>query len=220
MGNYSHLYATRNGASQCRIHWDQCRPLHTYQLVGLQKIGLEMTLEELGHTLDDTKLIGYLEPDYISDLREICRHMSVTGEPCTPRLYFDYEGWSELYYLEFHPGTDVVLMGIYPNQHAGFPEPPEDDASETAEELYTKHYDQALEDLHQRAMEDVKGWKIDPLIEEDEDAPGSAITIMCMIQGISPHDSQAVKTYLQSLPPEKARKLMNMRASELIQQPK
>lgn len=211
MGNYSHLYATRNGASTCRIHWDRCQLKSWLSLFPLSiNPPPPQTLEELGRRLDDHKVIGYLDEGYISDLRELSLHGLVCeGEHCFPRLYFDHEGDDDLYYLEFHPGTDVVILAWYPNRHEGFPTYPEDT---TKESLYEQQYQEAMKRLHDESLDNAMGWRTQQLKQEDVDAPGSAVDLMCLIQGINPKDRQV---YLDSLPSDKSAQLIKMRASEL-----
>lgn len=216
MGNFSYLYATRNGASKCTIVWNQCKPFKTYLLHELQEKGVTMTLEELGHHLDDTKLIGYLNADYINDLCELSFHLFCGGEPCMPRLYFDYEGWDDLYYLEFHPGTYVVLEGVYHPDDSIFPKCPDDDDDTKIWAQYERKREEVTKHLHETAMDHVEGWKISQLKEVDDDGPGSALAFMCIIQGISPHDTKGVQNYLKNLQPEIAQKLVKMRSSDLL----
>jgi hypothetical protein len=215
MGNYSYLYATSNGAKKCKIHWELCKPFKTWLLNDLRESGTIKTLDELGHTLTDTKLIGYLDNEYIHDLCELSMHLECDDELSTPRLYFDYEGWYELYYIEFHPSKDIVFMGVYRNDHENFPQYPETENDEDVE-TYEKQYDEAIKALHNKAMDDVNGWQTRQLKEENVDAPGSALSVLCMMQGISPYDTKAVLKYLNSLPREKANQVLGMRVSDLL----
>lgn len=126
MGNYSYFIVSVNGASICKIDWDNCNfaveteHSECYHITWLKKnlvsLGVDKrpeTLEELAKSFDDHKLFGYLDNGYIEAFREVCRHlvMPPTVGKMFPRIYFEEEGFDRIHYLEFHPGTDVVLWG-------------------------------------------------------------------------------------------------------------
>ena len=125
-----------NGADECKIDWDGChfvedeKHSEEYHITMLkddyENLGLEKrpeTLHEVGQTLHERKFIGYLDDGYIRALQELCRHLkpAPSREKSFPRLYYEYEGFSTLHYFEFHPGTDVIIWGIYKFDEEEFP---------------------------------------------------------------------------------------------------
>lgn len=217
MGNYSYLFATGNGAKRCKIVWSKCKPLKQWILKELQEKNKNMTLARFAKKLHDTKFISYLDNEYITDLIEINKHLELKDkkEYYTPRLYFDYEGWNDLYYIEFHPGTEKIFQGVYHYFEEELPKFP-NDATEEDEELYEQQRKIVIDKIHQRAMSDNNGWKVIQLTLNNEEENGSVLSLMCMLQGISPHDEKCVLNYLNRLPPEKAYNLLNMKTSDLF----
>src|SRR3989338_9384646 len=113
MGNLSWLFATRNGANKCKIDWSKCPELNRYGACILEEMRTEnssSTLQEIAEAFDDSKLFGYLTAQFIKDLITVNKLLT-GGDKYMPRLYYEYEGWFQLNYLEFHPGTDVIMIG-------------------------------------------------------------------------------------------------------------
>jgi len=121
-------------------------------------------------------------------------------------LYFDYEDWCDLYYIEFHPGTDVVVMGVYHYDEKLLPVPDEDEEKRK----------EAMNSIHDRAMSDVSGWRIQQLEAGDDEKPGSALSMSIMLNGISPYDTKAVQSFLLSLPFDERSHLLSMKISDLM----
>ncbi|MDR3544070.1 MAG: hypothetical protein P4L69_24405, partial [Desulfosporosinus sp.] len=149
MGNYSWLITTMNGADKCEILWDACnfservnrRPSEAYHITWLKvDPSRPKTVKELAERLHDRKLFGYLDNGYIEAFIEICRHMRMPeGDNSSfPRMYFEEEGWQRLHYLEFHPGTDVVIWGVHSFTDEDLPSEEEQEPTEEQIESYKR----------------------------------------------------------------------------------
>lgn len=116
MGNYSWLRALRNNPEGCIINWNAMNTSKLYMNYHLmcehEKPENERakTLADMAHIWNDTKFVGYFDKDYITALQEFTLHLKPYD--CTPRLYYEYEGWEELWYIEFIPGTEIVNYGV------------------------------------------------------------------------------------------------------------
>jgi hypothetical protein len=72
-------------------------------------------LELVAERLDESKLFGYFDDDLIDAFVEFSKHL----EPYDsfPIIYYDYEGSSEVYALEFKPGTANINILRYDYTH-------------------------------------------------------------------------------------------------------
>ena len=73
-----------------------------------------LSLEEYADMKHNTKFIQYLTPRSIKTLMLISLYTEFTDEAENkenPRIYYEYEGWDELYYIEFELGTENVYYG-------------------------------------------------------------------------------------------------------------
>jgi hypothetical protein len=140
MGEYTWLIEATNGAETTTIQWEDIDPTklnHVFKEIrdkAMKPVEAEAveaedevevkpvkTVADLGQALDETKLFGYLTNEYIKTLQEVCLHMKSMDEQCCPRLFFKAEGGSSavrhthemLHYLEFHPGTALVILGSH-----------------------------------------------------------------------------------------------------------
>lgn len=117
MGNYSWLITTRNQPENCEIDWSAMNTNLLYRHWLLEECHKEAedvrphTLEQMAKRWHDTKFCGYFDEDYIKSLQEFCLHLKPYGS--YPRLYYDYEGFEQLWCLEFIPGTTTVNYSVY-----------------------------------------------------------------------------------------------------------
>ena len=182
MGNVSWLHMVMNGAEQCKINWDVgeiTKLCGTYSIECLYNgihfndnkyekddKGRPKTLADLAKALHNTKFIGYLNNNYVESLQELCRIL----EPCAafPRLYYEFEGWDELYCLEFYPGTVDILLSSYwfenDLKQENIPSHPEDlkKYNQITSEEYTvweEINDKARQKVMNAAINSVDGWK-------------------------------------------------------------
>lgn len=193
MGNFSWLAATRNNATGTRIRWELADPAllrgnntlydcwehrdapdgrwtnHNYDRTERR---LPRTLAELAEELNDTKLCGYLNAAMIAAFNELSRILEPNG--CFPRIYYEYEGWDEVWFLEFHPGESRINLGtlcIYEQKRAAYPPSPEDDPTRDFDTnpITTAEWDawDAAHTAARRALMDrvpeLPGWLVDPL---------------------------------------------------------
>ena len=180
MGNYSWLVAMRNAAESCRIRWELADVAklrggnYNYRLADICRKPIAerpQTLGALAAVLDDSKFCGYLDAGYIGALRELGRILDPSGG-CFPRIYYEYEGWDEVWFFEFHPGTERVVQGVRrftAEKKAEYPRSPEDDGRGGAEiteaewEAYDEARSAAREALMARAPE-MAGWRVSELL--------------------------------------------------------
>ena len=75
------------------------------------------TIEDLANYKHDQKFIGYITPETINTLCKISLYTKYNEQQEDktqhPRIYFEYEGWDEIYFIEFHLGTEKVLCGSH-----------------------------------------------------------------------------------------------------------
>jgi len=110
MGVYSRVIATMNNVKNCRINWDgidRSKLRGDWMLNDAFDNRDIQDMEEYAHRLDDSKLYGYLVDDRIIALKELGKNLIPYG--CLPRLYFGCDG--VVFFLEFHPGTEKILIG-------------------------------------------------------------------------------------------------------------
>jgi hypothetical protein len=133
MGNYSYFVAALNNAAACAIDWDAMDTsilYKDYHLEDEHKKPAEeraKTLADMGAVWHGSKFIGYLNADYIAALMEFTRHLAPCG--AHPRLYFEFEGYDELWVVEFVPGAGIVNIGsrrAWDKQPADYPKHPAD----------------------------------------------------------------------------------------------
>lgn len=117
MGNYSWLRASRNAPEICRINWSAMDTTKLFKHWILQDCyeakdeERPSTLADMAKRWDDTKFCGYFTNEYIEALGEFTRCLMPYNS--FPRLYYENEGWDELWCLEFHPGTTTILISRY-----------------------------------------------------------------------------------------------------------
>jgi hypothetical protein len=197
MGNFSWLAALRNNATGTRIRWELADPARlrgNYTLhdcwehrdtpegtwrncnYGREERRFPRTLGELATELSDTKLFGYLGEEMIAAFNELSRILepTCTHDRCFPRIYYEYEGWDEVCFLEFHPGEPRVNIGslrITEQKRATYPLSPEDiperdfdtNPVTTAEwDAYEEAHTAARNALMERVPE-LPGWRVKPL---------------------------------------------------------
>jgi hypothetical protein len=180
MGNYSWLVTTRNNAEGCKIDWDSMdtnllfKDYHLQDEYKKDKNERCKTLAEMAEIWDDTKFCSYFDEPYIMALQEFCRHLKPCGSH--PRLYYDYEGFDQLWCLEFVPGTDIINWAVY-NFHKevkdAIPYPKELEECEH----YTKEiqdieeeYSEKMEAFRKSVMETLPerdGWKFQRLVHRE-----------------------------------------------------
>jgi len=171
MGNYSYLKMVVNNANGCRINWDKANTAKLFKhwlMEDVYKLKDERpeTLADMAKKWDDTKFVGYLDNDYIESLMEFCRIL----EPCDtfPRLYYDYEGYDQLWYLEFYPGTEKILYGIFEFTNIlkhRIPKHPEEIKSNVTSAEYAE-WERIYETARHEVIESVifmDGWKVNQL---------------------------------------------------------
>ena len=124
MGIESRLLKTNDDARRCLINWKKCSPFNHgfFEQIRSDLIHDEddseyyedITLKQLGNMLGNMRIIGYWTDRHIADLKNISLHLDCGGfTNLVPRLYFE-SGSEILYYLEFYPGTDIVILGEHP----------------------------------------------------------------------------------------------------------
>jgi len=211
MGNYSWLVATRNGASKCTIDWTGwefppqiTRGSEAYHLTWRMDkenghYPQSNTVQELAESFHDTKLFGYLDNDYIIAFMELCRHMSMPEDDKSfPRIYYEEEGWNRLHYLEFHPGTDIIIWGTFSFQEKDLPDYPKKIEDSTGgefdltEEQIERHRAQkkaVFIDMIDNRPEQWVTRRLKPM--DDANVP-SLYTLMTIF-GIRPEDADALE---------------------------
>jgi hypothetical protein len=122
MGNYSWLLAAINGADACRIKWDMY-DVRLFEGIGgydawhiaEAKRKKATTLVDVAHELHDTKLFGYLTDSFILALLELCNCLEMPQgmESCKPKIFYEEEGFDRVHFLEFTPGTRIIVWGTY-----------------------------------------------------------------------------------------------------------
>jgi hypothetical protein len=158
MGNLTWLIGYTNGASITTIQWEDMDPakLKHWLIQELREAKEVKTVADLGTAMHDTKLLGYLDNDYIETLQEVCRHMKSTAEPCFPRLFFELEGCDTLHCLEFQPGTDVIMYAFHPFKWETIP-----DIQEKEDDEIIKAANKAVMTAYKKAkMVDHMAWSV------------------------------------------------------------
>lgn len=119
MGNYSYLLHTFN-CKHTQINWDIINPqleiLNGEHYFYPDDTTVLHSLDDLANELNDKKLFGYLTNTYIQILKLICRNTTFTVENTNtknPKIFYEYEGWDQLYYLEFYIGTERIDCGRF-----------------------------------------------------------------------------------------------------------
>lgn len=73
-----------------------------------------VSLEDYAKSKHDRKFIQYLTPNSIKTLQIISKYTTSTNEiDKNPKIFYEYEGWDELYYIEFVLGTEKIYLGYY-----------------------------------------------------------------------------------------------------------
>lgn len=177
MGNYSWLTATRNQPENCEIGWNAMDTNLLYKEWLLEECHKEtadkrpLNLDQMANRWHDTKFCGYWDQDYIVALQEFCKHLKPYGSH--PRLYYDYEGFDQLWCLEFIPGTDIIhwaAYSYYEDMKAG-PEYPKEleecesytDEIAMIEEEYSERHNAYRESILKQ-LPDRDGWKFQRLV--------------------------------------------------------
>lgn len=175
MGNYSWLRKMINNPDGCRINWEKANTQklfkkwfmeHCFLMDNTQKTQRPTTLADMAKLWDNTKFIQYFDNNYIESLQEFSRIL----EPCNafPRLYYEFEGYDELYCLEFHPGTTNIYISstCFTKflKEQNIPKHPEElkDINTISEQEYIeweKIYDEAKTIAIERSIESIDVWK-------------------------------------------------------------
>lgn len=118
MGNYYILINSANNPELCLIHWDL---LDSNKLIGEDYLFMESqkdhefrakTLADMAKIWNDTKFIGHFENEScIRAMKEFSKALVPYNK--YPRLYFDFEGFDTLTYIEFIPGMTYLKFGVY-----------------------------------------------------------------------------------------------------------
>ena len=120
MGNYSWLLKIINGDNTI-IDWKLIIPeinFHNNQFyIDIDDSSKISSITDLSDYLNDTKLFGYLNNNYIKSLCKISLHTKFIDNTKDitkyPKMYFEEEGWDRIHFLEFHPGYEDVYWGSY-----------------------------------------------------------------------------------------------------------
>lgn len=121
------------------------------------------TLADMAKIWNDTKFYGYFDTPYIVSLCEFCRCL----EPYDsfPQLYYEYEGWEQLVCLEFHAGTETIMISLfdYANElkKENIPTHPEEQKDTVSSEEYDEWdniYKTARNNVIERIV-NMDGWK-------------------------------------------------------------
>lgn len=177
----------RNQPDLCEIDWDSMLTSKLYKSWLLEHCHQEgpekqpRTLEQMANRWHDTKFCGYWDEGYIEALQEFCKHLKPYGSH--PRLYYEYEGYDQLWCLEFIPGTGIVNWATY-DYHKElkqiappYPEELEsyekytDAIAELEDEYWGKHRE--VREALQEKLPDREGWKFQKLVHKnmsDEEA--------------------------------------------------
>ena len=113
MGTYSFYLTSRNNAQACKINWHKMDKNILFKSRWLERC-YDMKLDNLelvAKELDESKLFGYFTNELIEAFVEFCKHLEPYG--IFPIIYYDYEGSSEVYALEFKPGTANINILHY-----------------------------------------------------------------------------------------------------------
>lgn len=177
MGNYSWLQELRNNPENCEIDWDSMDTNRLYKHWLLQECHMEspekrpQNLDQMAKRWHNTKFCGYWDEHYVIALQEFCKHLKPYGSH--PRLYYDYEGYDQLWCIEFIPGTEIVNWAVY-NYHKDMDDAPpypkalEDCESYTdeiaeIEEAYNEEHNAFREEILSQ-LPDRDGWKFERLV--------------------------------------------------------
>jgi hypothetical protein len=180
MGNLSWLQKMMNSPEKCLINWEKANTDKLFKHWLLQDTYLSederpKTLADMANVWNDTKFIGYLNNSYIEALIEFNRILEPYGS--FPRLYFEYEGFDELWCLEFHPGTDIILMNVFTFtqllKKENIPKHPEEIKSYndiTTEEYqeWDDIYNAAKDKVIENAIHLIDGWSLVKKLEPSQ----------------------------------------------------
>ena len=155
MPNRSHFYGANKGAHRCLLVWDDSIDGDDLPFSFNADDGT-MIVADLGHRFHDWKLIGNMDT-FGSGLKRLSLHMKGFEEYGNPRLYFTYDGDDDLHYIEFTPGTDVVMLGRYKVKFEDFDKQKDDgsfdyDATKKAEK-----------EIYRKAFQSDDGWMVEQL---------------------------------------------------------
>ena len=123
MGNYSYLIYTFN-CKNTKINFDSFRKDFEEQVENVCSFEKDTnyglfdedikTLEDYANYKNNHKFIQYLTPITIKTLCLLSLNTVFTDETISkenPRMYFEYEGWDQIYFLEFELGTENIYQG-------------------------------------------------------------------------------------------------------------
>ena len=114
MGNLSFLIITHNNPEKYKINWDAIDKDKMTHIIEESAIPQLHTLNDLAHYWDESKLIGYMDEEYIAAIKEICAHTQAPNESTTnPRLFYDVELYGMMGYIEFNVRNNEVYVGTY-----------------------------------------------------------------------------------------------------------
>lgn len=72
------------------------------------------SLEDYAKSKHDRKFIQYLTSNSIKTLQIISKYTTSKIEiDNNPKIFYEFEGWNELYYIEFILGTEKIYLGYY-----------------------------------------------------------------------------------------------------------
>ena len=115
MGNVSYLRYVNSSANVVAINWDNV-PAKTKTYLEDSKTDeshpLPTTVADLAKCFHDTKFIGYLTEEPLQMLLDISYHGCVKSiSKYRPRIYYEYEGFNQINFVEFHPGSRECVLG-------------------------------------------------------------------------------------------------------------
>ena len=172
MGNYSWLRKMMNAPERCLINWEKADTSKLFKHWLMEETysstDKPINLAEMAKIWNDTKFFGYFENDYITALCEFCRCL----EPYDsfPQLYYEYEGFDEMVCLEFHPGTETIMVSTFcftdELKKENLPPHPEEVKENVTAEEY-REYNQHEEDARKRVFSRIismDSWKRSKLV--------------------------------------------------------
>jgi len=189
MGNYSLFITACNGADICTINWCNANAElinRVWQLQDARDEAHANTLLALAHFLNDKKLCGYLDENYVVGLCEVSR---ITTAPmrCTPRIYFEEEGFNRIYFFEFMPGVAAVNIGVRVLKESKEQIELGQAVDKLKQEMYNANRKDAIMSLIQENNFDVRPLKV---VEDDK---VSLLPTLMTLFGIRPEDANSIE---------------------------
>jgi hypothetical protein len=118
MGNYSYLLYVTNNCKKTLIDISKIPDSgnNDYIYTFSDEFKNIKTLQDFAEYKNGGKLFGYMTQDTIKTIESISQNSIINNddkeyENNHPRMYFEYEGWDEIYYLEFIVGHSIVNVG-------------------------------------------------------------------------------------------------------------